>query len=178
MTRTVNRVPMKDQNYWKVLDAVIRLEVTKGHLLWKITELSRLSGVGRPLIYYYFGKSKEEIVQAALKIIGDEFFGLSEERVEMWKRKEVAESVLRTRELMSKAPHVSVFFFHWRYKKGEIADHLRELEQRYRAKLASLMPGKSEMEMEAAFAALFGLTLLPELQEDSVRALIQKMGLS
>lgn len=168
----------KDQNYWKVLDAVIRLEVTKGHLLWKVTELSRLSGVGRPLIYYYFGKSKEEIVQTALKIIGDEFFGLSEERIEMWKRKEIAESVLRTRELMSKAPYVSVFFFHWRHKDGEIADHLKALEQRYKAKLETLMPGKSAAEMDAIFAALFGLTLLPELQDGSVRALIQKIGLA
>lgn len=165
----------KDKNYWSVLDAVIRLEVSKGHLLWKVTDLSRLSGVGRPLIYYYFGKSKEEIVQTALKIIGDEFFGLSEERIEMWKRGEVAESILRTRELMIKAPYVSVFFFHWRHKEGEISDHLKELERRYRAKIAALRPEKSELEIEAIFAIFFGLILFPDIQEQTLRALVKRI---
>lgn len=165
----------KDKNYWSVLDSVIRLEVSKGHLLWKVTELSRLSGVGRPLIYYYFGKSKEEIVQTALKIIGDEFFGLSEERIEMWKKGKIAESVLKTRELMQKAPYVSVFFFHWRHREGEICDHLKELENRYKAKIATLRPGKSEREIEAIFAIFFGLILFPELQEETLRALVRRI---
>lgn len=167
----------KEKNYWLVLDAVIRLEVTKGHLLWKITELSRLSGVGRPLIYYYFGNSKEEIVQTALKIIGDEFFGLSEERVEMWRSGKVAESIIKTRELILKAPYVAVFFFHWRHQSGEIAAHLKSLEDRYREKIKSLRPEFSDQEVEILFATLFGLILFPDLKEGSIHALIKRMGL-
>src|ERR1700745_3649674 len=44
----------KDKHYWNILDAVFRLEVTKGHLRWKISDVSRLAGVQRTLVYYYF----------------------------------------------------------------------------------------------------------------------------
>ncbi len=165
----------KDKNYWSVLDSVIRLEVSKGHLLWKITELSRISGVGRPLIYYYFGKSKEEIVQTAMKIIGDEFYGLSDERIELWKAGRVAESILLTRELMQNAPYVSVFFFHWRHRAGEISQYFKELEARYKAKLAALRPEKSPIEIEAIFAIFFGLILFPDVQEKTIRAIVDRL---
>ncbi|NCN41671.1 TetR/AcrR family transcriptional regulator [bacterium] len=167
----------KDENYWKVLDAVIRLEVNKGHLMWKITDLARASDVARPLIYYYFGKSKEEIVQAALKIIGDEFFGLSEERIEMWRGGDVVGSVLKTRTLMEKAPYVPVFFFHWRHQPGEISSHLKDLEDRYRAKIALLRPDLSGAQIEGLFATFFGLVLFPNINEQTIRFVIKATGL-
>jgi AcrR family transcriptional regulator len=160
-----------------VLDTVIRLEVSKGHLSWKITDLSRLSGVGRPLIYYYFGKAKEEIVRTALKIIADEIFGLSPERIEMWKRGQIAESVLKTRELMARAPHVSQFYFHWRHRPGDISSYFKEVEKRYRAKLGRLLNRKSPAEVEALFAVFFGLILIPELNEATLRLAIAKLNL-
>lgn len=164
----------KDKNYWLVLDAVIRLEVNKGHLQWKLTEISRLSGVGRPLIYYYFGKSKEEIVQTALKIIGDEFFGLSEERLQLWREGRVEESIRRTRDLLQNAPHVSVFFFYWRYRQGEIADFLKNLEKRYREKLRLAFPEKTPVEIDAIFVILFGLILLPDVNPATISAMAKR----
>jgi|FLYM01.1.fsa_nt_gi AcrR family transcriptional regulator len=166
----------KDKNYWAVLDSVIRLEVSKGHLQWKVTELSRLSKVGRPLIYYYFGKSKEEIVQTALKIIGDEFFGLSDERIALWREGKVVESIMKTREMMEQAPYVSVFFFHWRHQKGEIADHLKDLESRYRKKISGLRPELSALEIEVIFAAFFGLTVFPDTNAQVVSAMVEKIS--
>jgi len=166
----------KDNNYWSILNAVIRLEVTKGHLLWKMTDLSRLSGVGRPLIYYYFGNSKDEIVQAAMKIIGDEFFGFSDERMELWKRGDVMETVSRTRALLEKAPFISVFYFHWRHQTGEIADHLRGLERRYFEKLSSVCPQFSQAQIEALFSALFGATVFPQLSEEGLREILKRFG--
>ncbi len=95
----------------RILDAVVRLEVIKGHLRWKMADLSRLSGVQRTLIYYYFGKSKEAILNEAMKTIGDEFFGLSQERLEMWKQGRIKESILKSRESFKQAPHVPLFSF-------------------------------------------------------------------
>lgn len=163
----------KDKNYWLVLDAVIRLEVSKGHLQWKLTEISRLSGVGRPLIYYYFGKSKEEIVQAALKVIGDEFFGLSDERLLLWKERRIVESVQRTRDLLKSAPYVSAFFFYWRHREGEIGDFLKSLEQRYREKLRLAFPEKSAVEIESIFVILFGLIVMPDLNPVTIEAMLR-----
>lgn len=167
----------KDRQYWKILDAVIRLEVVKGHLRWKVTELARLSGVGRPLIYYYFGKSKKSIVETAMKIIGDEFFGLSPERLALWKAGQIMESVSSTRELLTRAPHMAEFYFHWRHQKGEISDYFQELEKRYLTKLAQLMPQLSPVEIQAVFAIFFGLILLPDLNEESLRVVVEKMRL-
>ena len=163
----------KDKNYWQVLDTVIRLEVSKGHLLWKMTDLARLSRVGRPLIYYYFGKSKEEIVQTALKIIGDEFFGLSTERIALLKEGQLLESLLRTRELIKRAPYMPVFYFHWRHQAGEIADQLKDLEKRYLKKLAAVYPKKSPQDIEALFACVFGAALLPQVKAEALEQLFK-----
>ena len=164
----------KDIQYWAVLDAVIRLEVSRGHLKWKLTEVARLSGVGRPLIYYYFGKSKPEIVHAALKIIGDEFFGLSAERMRLWETGQVAESIFKTRELMLRAPHIAQFYFHWRHQKSEVGQYFRSLEKRYLNKLAKLNPNLSNTEIEGLFAVFFGLILLPDLKAETIRAVVAR----
>jgi len=156
---------MKDANYLKILDAVVRLEVSRGHLRWKMAELSRLSGVQRTLVYYYFGKSKELILQEALKTIGDEFFGLSTERVQMWREGRMKESILRTRELLKTAPYVAQFFFHWRHQPSAVQESLKRLEKRYQGKIKEHFPAISKDDAEAIYAVFFGLVLVPDLKE-------------
>src|SRR5690606_7022443 len=119
--------------------------------------------VQRTLIYYYFGKSKESILETAMKSIGDEFFGFSPERMALWKQGKIKESILRARELLAQAPHVAQFFFHWRHQKSPIAGHLKALEKRYPKKLKESFPKLSQTECEAIFAIFWGLVLVPEL---------------
>lgn len=166
---------MKDQNFFKVLDAVVKLEVLKGHLRWKMSDLSRISGVQRTLVYYYFGKSKEMILQTAMKGIGDEFFGLSDERLELWKSGKIKESILRTREMMKKAPHVTQFYFHWRHQDNEIAKHLASLEKRYTRKVKELFPNVSDNDAQAVFAIFFGLVVTPDLNEAVIDQILKGM---
>lgn len=168
---------MKDKNYFAILNAVLRLEVVKGHLRWKMADLSRLSGVNRPLIYYYFGKSKEVILETAMKSIGDEFFGLSTERMQLWKNGKIKESILMTRTMIAQAPHVAEFFFHWRHQKSEVASHLKSLEKRYPRKLRENFPQLSEADCEAVFAVFFGLVLVPELSEATIDRVLKAMRL-
>lgn len=156
---------MKDENYMKILDAVVRLEVLKGHLRWKMSDLSRISGVQRTLIYYYFGKSKESILNEALKTIGDEFFGLSAERIEMWKQGRMRESILKSRERFKQAPHVPQFFFHWRHQPSVVQDALVSLERRFREKVRRQFPDIQKNDEEAVYAVFFGLVLVPDLKE-------------
>lgn len=153
----------KDQQYWKVLDAVVRLEVTKGHLLWKISDVSRLSGVQRTLIYYYFGKSKANILKTAMRTIGDEIFALNTERMALWGAGKVRESILKTRAVIEKAPHVVEFFFHWRHQKSDVQDELLTLEKRNLAKIQKHFPHLNATEVKALYAVLFGLVVFPEL---------------
>lgn len=166
---------MKDENYIKILDAVVRLEVTKGHLRWKMAELSRLSGVQRTLVYYYFGKSKEAILAEALKTIGDEFFGLSPDRISMWKEGRMKESILATRARFKQAPHVPQFFFHWRHQPSEVQTALKLLEKRFRDKVRAQFPHVSREQEEAVYAIFFGMVLVPDLREEVLDMVIAGM---
>jgi AcrR family transcriptional regulator len=166
---------MKDAKYIKILDAVVRLEVTKGHLRWKMAELSRVSGVQRTLVYYYFGKSKEAILAEALKTIGDEFFGLSPERISMWKEGRMKESILATRARFKQAPHVPQFFFHWRHQPSEVQTALKLLEKRFRDKVKAQFPKIRKDDEEAVYAVFFGLVLVPDLKESVLDRVLSGM---
>ncbi len=168
---------MKDKIYFNILNSVLRLEVVKGHLRWKIADLSRLSGVQRTLIYYYFGKSKESILETALKFIGDEFFGFSAERMALWKEGKIKESIVRGRELVAQAPHVTQFFFHWRHQKSEVSTQLRNLEKRYPKKLKEFFPNLSQTDCEAIFTVFWGLVLVPELSDEVLDRVLKAMKL-
>ena len=156
----------KDKHFWQILDSVLRLEVVKGHLRWKISDVSRLAGVQRTLVYYYFGKSKEGILKSAMAVIGDEFFGLSPERLELWSQGKVRESILRTRELVKKAPHTTEFFFHWRHQKSDIQDVLIGLEKRYLSKLKRRFPELTDVDCRALYSIFFGLCNTPDLSDE------------
>lgn len=163
---------VKDQKYWNILNQAVRLEVTHGHLLWSLSELSRASQVSRPLIYHYFGKSKANIVQEALKLISDEVFGLSAQRLKSWQQGNILESVLKTRSLLEQAPFLREFYMHWRYKPSMTQTHLLQVEKRYKQKLKMLgqMLGQELLPetIGAVFAILFGLVMTPEINEKSI----------
>lgn len=160
---------MQDERYWAILNHAVRLEVSKGHLRWTMAELARGSGVGRTLIYYYFGKSKDAIIQVALKLIADEVFGLSAERLKLWREGRVAESVMESREMLTLAPQLREFYFHWRYIPGEIRNHLIQTEKRYLQKLKSVYPQLSAVQAEAFFAICFGLVMAPLVSPATVK---------
>jgi AcrR family transcriptional regulator len=166
---------MQDSEFYKVLDTVVRLDVTAGHLRWKISDLSRLSGVQRTLIYYYFGKSKEVILATAINYIGEELYGLSRKRMEMWRRGEFRASLRRTRELFAKAPHAIEFFFHWRYQKSDVQDRLMTLEMRFQRKLKDFFPKLTAVERQALYTVYFGLVLIPDLSEEVQDLILKKM---
>jgi AcrR family transcriptional regulator len=168
---------MRESDFFKVLDSVLRLEVSKGHLRWKISDVSRLSGVQRTLIYYYFGKSKENIVQTAMKTISEEFFGLSQERLELWRQGRISESVTRTRELFGKAPHLAEFYFHWRQQPSEIRDEFRRIEKRYLAKIKDFFPKLSLHERQALHAVFFGLVMIPDLDLKAQEIVLKRLNM-
>lgn len=168
---------MKDEKYWNILNHAVRLEVTKGHLRWTMTDLSRASGVGRTLIYHYFGKTKESIIQEALKLIADEVFGLSTERLQLWQEGRIQESVSKSRELLEKAPHLREFYIHWRQKPSEVQEHLIQVEKRYTQKLKLLKKDLSADQAKAIFAVLFGLVMTPELNIKTIELVLAALDI-
>lgn len=168
---------MRDSDFFKILDGVLRLEVSKGHLRWKISDVSRVSGVQRTLIYYYFGKSKENILKTAMKVVSEDFFGLSEDRLELWRQGRVSESVTRTRELFAKAPHLAEFYFHWRHQPSEIRDEFKRIEQRYLAKIKDFFPKLTAHERQALHTIFFGLTMIPDLDPKAQDLILKRLKL-
>jgi AcrR family transcriptional regulator len=158
----------KDEIYWSVFDAVIRLDVSKGHMSWKITELARASKISRTLIYYYFGKSKVEIMKSAIDYLGKEFLGLTPERLSMWNEGKVLNSVLKSRELAQKSPHVTFFYMIRKSQDTEVGKALRKLDDLHRRKLQEYYPVSDKDDIEALAAVLFGLIAVPDLSEAGV----------
>lgn len=163
----------KDDAYWKVLTAAMELDVKKGHLKWSMSELSRKSRITRSLIYYYFGQSKMAILNEAIKLIGDEFTGLSPERVEMWQRGELLESMQRTRDIYEKSPYISIFILENRNKDSEIGRLLRDKEFEFQTKIRKFYPHFDDDMVQSLFAVYWGLSFAPGLTTKAIENIIQ-----
>ncbi|MGZ3649664.1 MAG: TetR/AcrR family transcriptional regulator [Bdellovibrionota bacterium] len=162
----------KDETFWSVLNSAIELDFKRGHLRWTMSELSRMSKVTRSLIYYYFGKSKEAILLEAVKLIGEEFFGLNSARIDLWQKGQIADSVLQTRRLMEKCPHMGTFYMVHREEQTDIGASLRQLETEYKQKLKRFFSTAPEANLEAVFGLFMGLVITPGLSDDSIRVAV------
>ncbi len=176
--KTPSKAPTKDDLFWKVLDSVIRLECTRGHLKWKMTDLSRMSGVTRTLIYYYFGKSKLALVQSAIQVIGGEFFGLDPTKHDLWDRGDFLQSIHLTRDLFVKAPYVGIFYLTQRQPGSIFHKDIMALEARYLARLEKAYPRASQDKVHLLFAALIGMVLLPDLKLDAISGFLRRSSTS
>lgn len=68
-----------EEVHFRILNAVTKLEVAKGHLNWKIAEVAKEADVTRSLIYYYLGKEKDVILKEAVKFMISRIFNLSQQ---------------------------------------------------------------------------------------------------
>lgn len=161
--------PTKDDTYWKVLNCAVELEMKKGHLKWTMTELSRKSNITRSLIYYYFGRSKLEIIEAAVSIIGEEFAGLSEKRMQMWEEGRFEESLLEARAFHDKAPHLCAYYINFRDKPNDIGKSLIKLENTFRRKIKKFIPKATNEQANAIFAVYFGIVYAPNVGEGEIK---------
>jgi AcrR family transcriptional regulator len=159
----------KEEIFWSIFDAVIKLDITKGHMKWSISDIARVSGISRPLIYYYFGKAKENIMQTAVDYLGREYFGLSEERIALWKSKDIFESVSRSRKLWQRSPYSYSFYILRRDMQNPTGETIRELEKRYEEKLKSFYPRASRDLHAAVTAIFFGLAISPTLTDEGLK---------
>lgn len=114
----------KEQVYFKICDSVLLHEVTKGHLKWSLSEISKHSGVTRSLIYYYMGKEKEEILRESILFMMEVFFNTNLEKgMGIVKRMELILTQIR---LM---PHVFIYYASERLKDSHYGNMLREREE-------------------------------------------------
>lgn len=153
----------KDEIYWKTLNCALDLEVKKGHLKWTLSELSRQSGVTRSLIYYYFGRSRMEILEHAVLMMGQDLIGLSEDRTQMWKERRWADSLNAARRASENAPNICIFYLSHRGKSNPISHKLQDLEKSFYQRIQQVSPELSREMCNTLFALYFGITFAPNV---------------
>jgi len=161
----------KDEIYWKVLRAAMSLDFKKGHCRWTIAGLSRVSGVSRPLIYYYFGKNREDILLAAVKVIGEECFGLSPKRMKLWKEGDLCDSVRQSRAFVQDHQDLAAFYFAQRSKPHFVGIALRELEAQYAKKLKNFFRTQEDADIQRKLALFFGLVFAPGISDEAIASI-------
>jgi len=144
---------LASEKFDKLLHTVMHLEVRKGHLRWTVSELSRLTKVTRPLIYYYLGKTKIEIFKATLYILAKDFYGLSDERIAMKAKTGRLDSILATRKVAMGNADILAFFYANRFGKTWMQPELVDMEKAFIARLDKELEGISE-EFQILFKAL------------------------
>jgi hypothetical protein len=110
-----------------------------------------------------------------VKLIGEEFFGLTTNRVDLWTKGQIADSVLQTRRLLEKCPHMSTFYMVHRDEETEIGASLRQLELEYKQKLRKFFPQAPEPSLEALFGLFMGLVITPRLSDDAIRIAVDSV---
>jgi hypothetical protein len=165
----------KDENFFKILSGAIVLDILCGHQEWSITRLAKFCQVSRALVYHYFGKSKLTILTEAVNMIGIEFSGQTKERLELWKKGDMVQSVLRSQEILRKTPALIPFYLLNRNKPTDIGISLRRHEDKFKDKLRLFYPQSSDAEIEALFALFWGVAFSVDLNEESTRLAVQRI---
>lgn len=172
----VEKKRIQDDKFFKILAGILKLEMKTGHLKWKISDLSRVSKTPRPLIYYYFGKSKEKMVQQALDTISKEIFGFDHSKLELWKSGKYAEAVMFSKWTAREHPEMYEFFFFWKNRpEHEIGKFIRSIEDRYIEKLKITFPHLKRSRIILLMSALYGFVLTEHGGEEEARELFDLM---
>jgi AcrR family transcriptional regulator len=158
----------KDETYWKILNAAVILDIRHGHQRWTMTQLARSSGVSRTLVYYYFGKSKQDILNEAVALFGSELSGMAPWRLTLWEQGRLAETFHETRRIYGRVPALLPFFLLHRGLDTEIGRAIRRHEGAFRSKIARFFPDRPAADREVAFALFFGVSFAPEVSDEGV----------
>ena len=129
----------KEEVYFKICNAVLKLEVTKGNLGWKISDVSKEARVTRSLVYYYFGKEKDTIFKEAWGYMLESIFHLQgEDSVGVKERMKIVISQIK------KMPYLIVLFVLEKNRESEIGELIRAGEEALLVKLSKIYPELSE----------------------------------
>ncbi len=127
----------KSEKMNRVCFTVIKHELRKGHLLWKIAPLAREAKVSRGWLYSYLGSDKKEILLAALNHTIDEYLYMSPAGIKFLKEKGPVAAFERTQKFIAQYPEVNIFYFKYARLPGEIGDIIRKREKDYADHLSS-----------------------------------------
>ena len=157
----------------KIIPIVINLEIRKGHLKWSITNIAMLAGVSRSLVYYYFGKTKQEILANALRELVNDFYGLTDEKLNL----PLVDSLKSSHASYKLNPSYATFFQRWRLTESFLAAIFIEVEQRYEQRLHLIFPKADANQLKALHGLFHGIVTAPYLDPLSIEAAVNLIDL-
>lgn len=156
---------------------MLSYEVSKGHLKWKVADVSRRLKVSRSLIYYHFGSSKQEILDSCFEIVAEEFYGLNNDfrGLADFENRVLEKSLIRTQKIYLRTPAIITFYHRWRQEQSPMQKRMLEMERRYQAKLLQAFPHLTKDEMLAVHAAMHGVVTGPFVSAAAARVVAEML---
>lgn len=153
----------KAQKMFHISACILVLEMRKGHLAWKVTEVVKKTGFSRALIYQYFGGDREQMLKAALRIFVERFYGFEDETTSF------CEMVGKARQYILDYPDAALFYQKVRMSDSTFAKEFQEVEMRFRARLQKKFPSFSKQRIIVLHTFIHGMVTAPFLtKEESV----------
>ena len=160
----------KEDYIENIMEAVIELEMTKGHLKWRMSDLSRLSGVTRSLLYYYFGKNKKNIFKESVNFYIGKFLDFRVDRAEKIRKGEIVELISLARTRLRKNPYFLQFYAKHRLEETEVSALFQKAENQYFENLRETLPARWRSLARILWALVFGLAVQPSLSEEELKS--------
>jgi AcrR family transcriptional regulator len=155
----------KEDIFFRICNAILRLEVEKGHLGWKISDIARYADVTRSLIYYYFGKERQVIVEEAYRYMIELI--LDHEKGKATIQQRIANGIKRIKDM----PYILVLFFLERKKDSEIGELIRRGEEKLLKRIGEEYPNLTPLDVKKIYILELGSTVFQDLDESEIENL-------
>ncbi|MFV8250348.1 TetR/AcrR family transcriptional regulator [Bdellovibrio bacteriovorus] len=162
----------KEEIYFAVCNAILKMEVAKGHLAWTLSDISRESNVTRSLIYYYFGKEKDKVLEEAYKFVISHIFNM--ERTKTVGIRERLRDVLRD---VKNMPYLFVLYYLEKNAGTQFGKMINEAEALLMKAMKIEFPDLSEIQILEIYLKELGaiaFQLPPERVNDLFADYIKK----
>lgn len=154
---------------------VIKQDAIKGHLRWKVTDVSRSTGLSRSRIYEILGNNKKQILLNALSFILDDLYGKTPERQELHRTHGPLEGVIRSRNIVLAHPELVTFSYKNRLRSDEVGELLRNAEKDY-LKLLSKQTGVKDPKILLFMRTMIhGISQAPFITDTQVKDLLGEL---
>lgn len=167
----VSRRRAKNEKMRHISACVLSLDINKGHLHWKVTELVRRARVSRGIVYRYFGSTKEEILTNSVKT----FVANLIEIMSKANSTPLPEVLFQMRAFIEQYPDTALFYQRWRGHDGLIQKEFIAFEEEIQRTLKLVMPSLTEEELLTATVLVYGLTTAPFISSSQVRMASQEI---
>jgi AcrR family transcriptional regulator len=161
----------KEEIYFAVCNAILKMEFTKGHLKWTVSDIARESKITRSLIYYYFGKEKKAVLEVAYQFIISHFYN-----IDRAKKVTVRERLRDLLEDIKNMPYMVNLFYMAKIGDSEFGRMIRDKEKALLKAMEKEFPHLSEIQILEVYLLELGALIyhLPPEKTDSLFELYLK----